>query len=809
MDTGDEISYNKFRHIIGLCISRFSIRLFFKGEVFALDLNTIGTPISGSFHRIDAQAKVTGRAEFGDDLILTDMLYCKGVYTKYAHAKLLSVHTEAAKKAPGVVCVVTAADIPGAKQFGELYIDQYPLVYDKARFLGDVIAVVAAETQAQADAAAKLVTAEYEELPVLGSPKEAINNEQVINPDYPTNVCGGVHVIKGDAKAAMETADVVVKGHYSTGFVEHAYIEPESVTVVPSRMRPELTVLGSIQAPYNLRITLHRMLNLPMARVTVKPSIVGGSFGGKIESAEALAVRAGLVALKTGRPAKYTLTREESIQESYKRHPIDFDVTLGAKSDGTLVAMHVEALGDAGCYINMSPPVMYKTATLGPGPYKVEHVDYNAVAVLTNNPHTGSMRGFGTPQAIFALENAMDVLAAKLGMTPTELRRKNLLGNGDVSPCGHKLDFHEVSIRSVMEKAAEALDFDRKYEQYSKENQDPNRRIRRGVGISVSMRGASVGADGNGFDYSRALIEVEEDGSVHVNIGLVDLGQGLRTCQGMMAADMMGVTFDRITMGETDTSRSPSTGACIASRGTFVGGAAIKSACDRIHAIIAQALQIHYGKSVSDIQFSNNRVTFGDVDIPFEEAIHICYGLGMTPMAAGDNRVPVLNWDGHFGEPFYTYTYSCNAAEVEVDLDTGSVYLVKMIGSHDMGRAINPTMAEGQIYGGMAMALGMAVMEDLGHNPKTSAIKNLNLENYLLPTAMDLGETVPIIDAHPDPRSASGGRSLGEPATENGAAAIACAINHALGKPGCIHQLPADLDRVFFAANPPAGKEGR
>ena len=277
----------------------------------------------------------------------------------------------------------------------------------------------------------------------------------------------------------------------------------------------------------------------------------------------------------------------------------------------------------------------------------------------------------------------------------------------------------------------------------------------------------------------------------------------------MMAADMMGVTFDWITMGETDTSRSPSTGACIASRGTFVGGAAIKSACDRIHAIIAQALQIHYGKSVSDIQFSNNRVTFGDVDIPFEEAIHICYGLGMTPMAAGDNRVPVLNWDGHFGEPFYTYTYSCNAAEVEVDLDTGSVYLVKMVGSHDMGRAINPTMAEGQIYGGMAMALGMAVMEDLGHNPKTSAIKNLNLENYLLPTAMDLGETVPIIDAHPDPRSASGGRSLGEPATENGAAAIACAINHALGKPGCIHQLPADLDRVFFAANPPAGKEGR
>lgn len=334
-------------------------------------------------------------------------------------------------------------------------------------------------------------------------------------------------------------------------------------------------------------------------------------------------------------------------------------------------------------------------------------------------------------------------------------------------------------------------------------------RIRRGVGISVSMRGASVGADGNGFDYSRALIEVEEDGSVHVNIGLVDLGQGLRTCQGMMAADMMGVTFDRITMGETDTSRSPSTGACIASRGTFVGGAAIKSACDRIHAIIAQALQIHYGKSVSDIQFSNNRVTFGDVDIPFEEAIHICYGLGMTPMAAGDNRVPVLNWDGHFGEPFYTYTYSCNAAEVEVDLDTGSVYLVKMVGSHDMGRAINPTMAEGQIYGGHGHGPGYG--GNGGSGPQSQDLCHQEPEPGKLPAAHRYGSGGDRSHYRRPSRSSLciRGRSLGEPATENGAAAIACAINHALGKPGCIHQLPADLDRVFFAANPPAGKEGR
>ena len=376
---------------------------------------------------------------------------------------------------------------------------------------------------------------------MLGTPREAIGNEQVVNPDYPDNVCGNIHALKGDVEKGFAESDVVIERHYKTGFVEHAYIEPESITAIPSRMRPEVTVLGSLQAPYNARISISRMLNIPMSQVIMRPSVVGGSFGGKIEGAEAIAVRASLVALKTGRPAKYTLTREESIRETYKRHPIEFDLKIGAMKDGTLKSVKVEAIGDAGCYINMSPPVMYKTATLGPGPYRYDNLDYNATCVLTNNSHTGSMRGFGTPQAIFALENTLNELAEQLGMSPTELRRKNLLKNGDTSPCGHVLDFHEVSIGSVMEKAAAELDFDRKFEQYSRENKDPNRRIRRGVGIATSMRGASIGADG--LDVSRVMIEIEEDASVNVNLGLMEIGQGLRTCQAQMAADGMGVPF--------------------------------------------------------------------------------------------------------------------------------------------------------------------------------------------------------------------------------------------------------------------------
>ncbi len=761
--------------------------------------HTIGKKVE----RIDARAKVMGRAQFGADVRLPNLLYCKGVYSQYAHAKLLAVHTEEAEKMPGVVCIVTGKDIPGEKMIGELFIDQYPIAFDKVRYFGDVIAVVAAETQEEANRAAEKVTADYEPLPVLGSPRKALEAEAVINEEYPRNICGEVHTRKGDAEKGLQESDVVVKTHYHTGFVEHAYIEPESVTAIPSCMRRELTILGSLQAPYNARISLHRTLNLPMSQIILKPSTVGGSFGGKIETAEAMSIRAGLIALKTCRPAQYTLTREESIKESYKRHPIEFEIELGATKDGVLKSMRVYSISDAGAYTNMSPPVAYKTATLGPGPYRLDHVDYTAIAVLTNNNHTGSMRGFGTPQAIFALENTIDELADKLGMTPTEFRRKNLLRNGDVSPTGHLLDFHEVSILSVMEKAAAEIDFDRKFKQYKEENKDPNRRIRRGVGIATSMRGASIGADGNGFDCSRVLIEVMPDANVHANIGLVEIGQGLRTCQMQMVAEGMGVPVERVTMGETDTSRSPITGACIASRGTMLGGGAIYDACQRVRSILVEGLHREFGDDIGEVIFDHDCVRFDGKELTFPEVVKICYGHNLTPMATGTYSVPITDWNEEegYGEPFYTYTYSCHAAEVEIDLDVGSVEVIKMVGCHDMGRAINPVFVKGQIYGGLAMAQGMALIEDLGHNKETAALKNHNFEDYLLPTVLDVPDiNVPILDEHPDPRSAFGGRSIGEPATEPGVGALTCAVNMALGKPGMIRELPFDLDRVHEAA---------
>ena len=301
---------------------------------------------------------------------------------------------------------------------------------------------------------------------------------------------------------------------------------------------------------------------------------------------------------------------------------------IGASRDGTLRAIRCRAMGDGGAYVNMSQGVMWKTITLGAGPYRIENVDYHSKAVLTNNVHTGSMRGFGTPQAIFAMENALNELAEKLNMSPTDLRRRNFLRTGDVSATGQVLDFHTVSISTVMEKVATELDFDRKFALYSRQRHGGKRR---GVGIACSLRGVSIGAEA--LDVGRVYIEVEEDASVHVNCGLTEQGQGLRTCLAQIAAEAMGADFSRITMSETDTGKSPLTGAAIASRGTFIGGNAIRDAASAIQAILAEGVRRVYGESVDDIEFAADRVKFSGRTITFSEAVHAAYSVGLTPAA--------------------------------------------------------------------------------------------------------------------------------------------------------------------------------
>lgn len=747
--------------------------------------------------RIEVRDKVIGKTAYASDIKIKNLLYAKGVASKYASAKILNIDTSLALALSGVVCIVTANDIPGDKVIGEVVQDQYVFSCDRVMHKGDVVALVAAETYEIACEAAKLVKVEYEVLPAITDVHKAIDNPQVVNPNYPRNICAECHAGIGNVEKGFEEADAIVDEEYNTCYQEHAYLEPEVVLAIPGRRDREMIIKGCTQNLYMTRLSLKRCLNIPLAKATVIATPSGGSFGGKLESPEVMAVRAALVALKTGRPVKYILTREESITQSYKRHPFYFKFKAGATSDGKITALVADSLADGGAYVNMSDGVIFKAVSLGSGPYKIANTYCHSIAVMTNNIPTGSCRGFGNPQAIFARELGLTELAEKVGMSPYKFRQKNILKTGDISGTGQKMDFHKVSALEVLDKVASELDYEQKYWKYKKENE--GKTIRRGVGLSLSHRGNSVGT--GILDVGRVYIEVEQDASVLLSIGFTEIGQGLHTTMCQITAEALGTDFERVTINESDSSRSPLTGACIASRGTFIGGNAIIDAANKIKNIIAQSISETYNVDIKDIAFYGDEVTFKDKKLTFEKAVECCYNTGRTPASPGTYVVPDLKFDPETGEgdPFYEYTYSCIGTEVEIDTCTGESRVIKTVAAHDIGRAINPEMAKGQMYGGAVMSQGYGLLEDLGMSNGT--VYHDNFDEYLLPTIMDVNDVKVIIVENPDNRGPFGARSLGEPSLDPGAAAFVNAVNNALGSLGKIRSLPANLEKILFAGN--------
>ncbi|WP_195276843.1 xanthine dehydrogenase family protein molybdopterin-binding subunit [Anaerotruncus rubiinfantis] len=749
--------------------------------------------VNKTHERIDGMEKVTGKAIYGSDVRMLNMLYAKGVYSEYAHAKILSIDKSKALALEGVADVVVAKDLPGSKTIGEVVSDQYVLADDKVRMYGDVVAVVAAETPEIAAEAVKLVKVEYEPLPALHDPRTAINNPTVVTDLFPTNVYCDYVASNGDIEKGFAESDLIFEQDYETSWQEHVYTEPEVVIGIPSIHDGAVTVYGCLQNLYMARESVCQCLNIPMSRVTIRQTVIGGSFGGKQESTVSIAVRAALLAVRTKRPIKYLLTREESVRETFKRHPFYMHMKIGVTKDGMLRAISGDFISDAGAYVNKAKGIMGKAITLGAGPYNSPSAYFYGRAVMTNNIHTGSYQGFGNPQGIFARECAMTEVAEKLGLSPYEFRRRNIMKTGDVNGTGQKMDWCRIGALDVLDAAAKEIDFENKYWKYSRENKGS---VRRGVGISCSLRGNSVGTVIQ--DNGRVYIEVEEDGSVLVSIGLAEIGQGLLTTMKIMTAEALGCDISRITINDPDTSRAPLTGAALASRGTYLGGHAINDAAAKIHAIVSEALCEKYEIAPEEIHYYDDKVTFGETEMPFDKAVKLCYDSGRTAASVGNYKTPPLTWDGKtgHGDAFYMFTFSCAMVEVEVDMDTGKTEVLKSVAAHDVGRAINPQMAKGQIVGGLVGAQGWALTEDLGC--KDGVIRNLNYDNYIIPTTMDVREVVPIIVENPDPRGPYGARSLGEPAFDPCGAAYVNAVNHAMGNGKHIRSLPANLEAVFF-----------
>ena len=742
-------------------------------------------------HRIDAWGKVTGRALYAEDHNRPNQLWGAVLRAKYPHALIVDIDTGEAKKLPGVKAVLTHRDIPGRVSFGQIKSDQRILVDDKVRYLGDGVVLVAATTKEIAHDALKKVKVTYEPLPVVDNPVQALQDNAALIHRDSNEICHH-RIRKGNIERGFAEADVVLEHTYRTQFVEHAYLEPEAVLAEPSA-HGGVRVIGSIQNLYSARTAMAQVLNLPLSKIEVVQATLGGSFGGKDQVMTVMSCRAALLALATGLPVKMVNTREESFLESYKRHPYIMNYKVGATKEGQLIAMEIDMIADGGAYAAMSQFVTWRSAVQCTGPYEVPHVKADVRAAYTNNTYTSAMRGFGSPQVNFAVESLMDELAVELEIDPLELRLKNVFQKGSITATGQKLT-GVVSVGEALEKAATAADWNDK----RKQNIADTGSVKYGIGLACSYRGVSLGAEG--VDQAAVIVSVQKDGSVIISSGIIDMGQGAATQMSVIVAEVLGIGLDRIECLDVNTSIVPDSGPTVASRGTIMGGGAARLAAlevrTRLLKVAAEILEV----PPEDLKIHQGRIRTIDStktrSLSFDRAAKFAYDRGQHLMGIGWFRAPKTDWNEETGQgdAYFAYVYGANVAEVSVDTDTGQVTVHRVVSAHDVGRAIFTPGVKGQITGGVAMGMGYALLEEYAHQQAVPTVRNL--DEYLIPTAMDVPEVVPIILEHPDPAGPFGAKSIGEPAMEVVAPAIINAIAHATGKR--IRELPANLEAVLL-----------
>lgn len=790
--------------------------------------------------RVDAWGKVTGDAKFAEDYNVAHQLHGKVLRSKHPHANILRIDTSKAKQLAGVEAVLTAGDIPGNKTFGIVVQNQAILAFHKVRYLGDGVALVAAISKAIAEQAASLIEVEYDPLPVITSPEEAMRPDAPrIHDDSPEHDFKNtfVHhkVRKGNIESGFAEADFIIEREFKTQCIEHSYIEPEAVLAEPAE-QGGVQVTGSIQNLFSSRRSVAAALNLDLNKVQLIQATLGGSFGGKDEVMTAMCCRAALLALKTGRPVKMVNSREESMLESYKRHPYTLNYKWGAKNDGRITAMDIRCVADGGAYASMSPFVTWRSVVQATGPYICENVKTDVYAVYTNNNYTGAMRGFGSPQVNFAIESMMDELGEKVGMNPLQIRLLNCFERGSVTATGQTLN-HNVSVKEVLMKASEAEDFEAKWKQFrschseealrlgsestprlknpvhdtaldssalrsGSQNDGP---ITRGIGLACSYRGVSLGAEGT--DAAGTIVSVQTDGSIIISSGITDMGQGAQSSMSHIVAEVLGVSIERIQFLNTNTSRVPDSGPTVASRGTIMGGSAAKRAAEIVRATLLDVGSKMTGVAVSELDLRENYLarvdrssseltSTGERLASFSELAAETFRRGKPMYGFGWFKSPKTSWDEEAGqgEAYFTFVYGCNVAEVEVDTETGKVDVTNFVSCHDVGTAISRGGVLGQMYGGVAMGLGYGLLEEFDF--EDGVPKQLNFDEYLIPTSMDVPPIKAIIVENEDALGPFGAKSIGEPANELAAPAIVNAIYNATGKR--VYELPANLERVLL-----------
>jgi CO/xanthine dehydrogenase Mo-binding subunit len=729
------------------------------------------TLIGAEVRRPDAADKVRGEARFVDDLAFPGMLHGAVVRSPHPHARILGIHAEAARALPGVVAVLTAADVPGENTVHVIVDDQPALAGDMVRYIGEPVALVAAETRRAARAAADAVRVDYEPLPFVTDPLAALEPgaPQVAVPSAAEsgNLFNRMILVKGDVDAALAGADVVVEETYETGYQEHAYLETQGAIAVPDGLGA-MAIYGSMQCPFYVQNAVAKVLGLPLAKVRVVATATGGAFGGKEEMPSLIGSLAALLTSATRRPVKLVLDRGEDILTTSKRHPSRVRYRTAASADGTLLAIDVDVVLNAGAYQTLSSAVLWRSLVTAAGPYRVPNVRVVARSVATNTVPNGAFRGFGGPQVIFPHESQIDLLAERLGLDRVETRRRNVLHPGDRTSTDHLVQ-DSVGIAETLDRAAELADWSARLERAAAHNSS-SLETKRGVGVACVLYGVGLGGKAPFLDKAGATIKLEPDGSIAVAVGAVEIGQGLTTAVLQVAAEGLGVPIDRIHLAPVDTSRVPDSGPTVASRGTMMSALAVLDAAGKLRRRIETVAKAH-------------RIAKREIERRLPEIARLFWLENLDPAVEGWASTEPVSWDPAtgLGDAYPVYAYATHIAEVLVDVGTGEAHVVDYVAVHDSGRILNRALAAGQVEGGIAQGLGFALME--GIEEKAGRLIVNGFTTYRLPTVRDvpLDMAVDFVEAL-FAAGPFGMKGIGEVPLMAAHAAVARAVAHATGR---------------------------
>ncbi|CAG0936024.1 xanthine dehydrogenase molybdenum-binding subunit [Thermoflexales bacterium] len=714
--------------------------------------------------RVDAVSKVTGAALYPGDLVMPNMAHMQVLFARRPHAIVKSIETSQAAQAPGVIAIFTAKDVPN-NEYGLIMPDQPVLVGpgstkkwgDHVRFIGDQIAVVVAETEKQAAQARDLIEVEYEDLPVITDPAEAVKDEVVqLHPDKPGNLLQHYRIRKGNVDDVWDKCSAIVVGEYQTPFQEHAYLQPEAgLAYLDEAGRVTVQVAG--QWTHEDQEQIAHALQLPLDQIRVIYPAIGGAFGGRedmsVQIVLALAVWR-LAQRGVRRPVKIVWTREESIIGHHKRHPMRLKAIWGARADGQLLAAQVEAVADAGAYAYTSTKVQGNTTLTCTGPYDIPNVKVDTYTIFTNNIPGGAFRGFGGPQGEYVAEMQMNKLAEKLNLDPVELRLKNVLREGSILSVGTPIP-KGISMVEVLERCAieagwikrqpKADDAQPGWQPPAKvSNSDPTKRYGLGLAIGYKNVGFSFGA------VEKSTVRLELRGGADIEEAIVyhaaaEVGQGTHTAMQQMAAEALALPIEKVKIVVADTATSGNSGSVSASRMTFMLGNSLRGAAERALKKWAEE----------------------------ERPVFVEYGWVAPKTTPYDPQTGK-------SEPNFAYGYVAEACEVEVDIETGHVRVLRVWCADDVGKAINPAQVRGQIEGAIVQAQGYTITENF--QVKDGQVLTPYLSNYLIPTVLDVPQQIDsIILEYPDPIGPWGARGMGEMPYLPFAPAVCAAVKDAIG----------------------------